>query len=440
MRLLISAAAGVMLPIVAGAMPVDEYVKVQPIQVCDDQGNNCAPLNLDEDAIQKIYNQAGIGIAFAPVVQYDAGQYLYPVISAAGDPTDPPHQLLRTYQQQNPGEDPQTLNLFFVDKLSRDDGLPVNGYGLYASNGAIVDSTSPIDTPAHEIGHNLGLDHADGPDGTTDPLGLGPALTLNVMNSLSRTAPGSAADITPDGANTDQLVASQIATARQPLFTVQGATAVASRNPMSVTDCTPGGTKCEFQVVVPTAPLGQSLDSIEIRFDGQTDVQVASSYLDAVFQGTPGTGLGSFLCNYSSSVATTAAGFGTQVAFSIPAGCFSVGDYASLDLYWVNGETYEPPLSFEFDFSDGVTSTALYNQSTYMADSRLNSTWSITGPTQPSPGFVAPPLGEADRDYTPDPRLTLQSVPEPASLALLLTGIVLAAVGRRATPGRRLPG
>ncbi len=432
MRLLIAVVVGAMVPIAAGAMPIDDYVKVQPIQVCDDQGNNCAPLNLDEASIQQIYNQAGIGIAFAPVVQYDASAYLYPLISAAGDPADPAHQLLRTYQQQNPGEDPQTLNLFFVDKLSRDDGEPVNGYGLYASNGAIVDSTAPIDTPAHEIGHNIGLAHADGPDGTEDPLGLGPALTLNLMNSLSRTAPGSIADITPNGADTDQLVASQIATAREPLFTVEGATAVASRNPMSVTDCTPGGTKCEFQVVVPTAPLGQSLDSIEIRFAGLTNVQVASSFLDAVFQGTPGTGLGSFLCNYTSSVATTAGGFGTQVAFSIPAGCFSVGDYASLDLYWVDGDTYEAPLSFEFDFSDGVTSTALYNQSTYTADSTLNSTWSITGPTQPSPGFVAPPPGEADRDYTADPRLGLQSVPEPASLAVLLTGIGVLAAGRRA--------
>jgi hypothetical protein len=434
MRFVIAVAAGALLPIAARAIPVDNYVKVQPIQVCDDSGNSCAPLNLDEGAVQKVFNRAGIGVAFAPVVQYDASAYRYPQISSAGDPADPPHQLLRTYQQQNSGADPQTLNLFFVDKLTRDDGGSVNGYGLYASNGAIVDNTAPIDTPAHEIAHNLGLAHADGNDGTGDPLGLGPALTLNLMNSLSRTAPYSSADITPDGVGTDQLVASQVATAREPLFTVQGASAVASENPLNPTDCTTAGTSCEFQVVVPTAPGGQTLDGIEVRFTGQIPVEASLSYYDAVFQSGNGDGFGTRQCDYTASSTTTAGGFGTQVAFSIPDGCFGTGDNAPLDLYLADESGFEAPLSFEFDFSDGVTSTALYNQTTGRADSRLDSTWSITGPTHPSPGFVAPQPGDADRDFTLDPRLAPQSVPEPASAAVLLTAMgLLAGKRRRAT-------
>ena len=62
--------------------------------------------------------------------------------------------------------------------------------------------TPRIDAIYHEIGHNLGLDHTSN----------GAVLNLMTDGAL-RFAPSSINDITPDGANMDQLTPDQIATA-----------------------------------------------------------------------------------------------------------------------------------------------------------------------------------------------------------------------------------
>ncbi len=417
----------------AGPMPI-EMIKVQPIVVCDAVGTNCASLNLDEAAVQKIYNQAGIAVAFAPTVKYDAPQYLTTQVfvgpSGANDPTDQAHELLRGYQQANPAADPQMLNMFFVDQLTRSDGGPINGYGLTGSNGSIIGSSAPIDTAAHELGHNLGLAHSDG-NGSQDIYNLGPALALNLMNSASRTVATSLGSITPDGIATDQLIPAQIATARQPLFTVQGAGATAQAfaggAPVA---CMPGNAECEFDVQIQAAPaqFADSLNRLKIRFSGNDPVQIDPTLTPFV------TGFGSATCSYGGTKTTTAGGFGTELDFTIPTGCFNEYSFSLLSLIWPAGSTYAAPLSFEFDFADGTTSTALFDQSTGIANTANPSTvYGIDGPTQPSAGFVAPPLGAADIDYNLDPRQQATAVPEPASSALLLSGAGLLVMLRRST-------
>jgi hypothetical protein len=183
----------------AGAGTTTMVVPVQPIDVCDNSGANCAStagLAAYETIANLIYQQAGIQFAFAPVTQYDNAQYLTDTVDTTGITVfDQAHDLVRL-PGHGQSQYASALNVYFVNNLVSTTAGVVNpgtstlGYGLVGGNGAVV-ATAPdangrvaaLDTLAHELGHNLGLTHV------TDP--------LNLMDGTTRAPLVETCQITP---------------------------------------------------------------------------------------------------------------------------------------------------------------------------------------------------------------------------------------------------
>lgn len=194
---------------------------VQPIQVCDDNGVNCADMQFYEDITDKIWAQAGIDITFLTPNRLNSSTYL----SIAPNPdTAFPFTNYEFYQlsftggpgafgrHPDSGTERGPINIWFVDQIESTSGL-VLGTAWVGSNGVLISDETfsfnsglgRIDTIAHEIGHNLGLRHRT--------FGAGGSNNLMTTGTV-RNIPGSIDDITPDGANLDQLTQSQIDEAR----------------------------------------------------------------------------------------------------------------------------------------------------------------------------------------------------------------------------------
>ena len=209
------------------AIGIDRTITVQPIDVCDNSGNNCAnagdaTLNSLEAATQAIWAQAGIGITFLKTETYNNSAYQSVTADlTTASPSDPARSLMR-----DPGHgqssDPQVLNLYFVNQLTdvHNPGALLRGFSFTNGNGMILGPTPVLDTMAHEIGHNLGLDH------TT--FGAGAATDLMTAGD-TRLYP---TDVSQIGA-VDKLTAAQIAQARSPLFSVGQLSMVAQAAPIS---------------------------------------------------------------------------------------------------------------------------------------------------------------------------------------------------------------
>jgi hypothetical protein len=223
----------------AVAAPITTTYSVQFISVCDDLGNNCAPVPIPSnpadptrslenplDVMNRIYEQEGI--RFAPVMSGSTLDIRHLNATALQNPdlrvdaqlnsvtsADGFAQLTRGPQLQSIGVSPSssTLNVFFVNDLR---ALDVNGntipnsvlrgVGWLNGNGVIVDQEARLDTLAHEIGHNLGLNHDPAP--------------TNIMASGENRRPITTTinDVNPNGQKLDQLTAAQGVDARSPLF------------------------------------------------------------------------------------------------------------------------------------------------------------------------------------------------------------------------------
>jgi hypothetical protein len=188
----------------AFAMAINQRVTVQPIQVCNNAGSNCANQyqQLFAAETNKIWEQAGIEINFLAFRQFNNSSYttidndneLYSLFD------DPGHEA---------NADNLVLSMWFVDAILPTPTSTTFGVAYYGGNRLAIgndvfsynNGLGRLDTIAHEIGHNLFLDHNN--------LGAGGANNLMTAGS-ARAIPGSINDIYPSGAGLDQLTTAQI--------------------------------------------------------------------------------------------------------------------------------------------------------------------------------------------------------------------------------------
>jgi hypothetical protein len=183
-------------------------VAVQPIQVCDDGGMNCAnsALELFLDETNKIWDQADIVMDFLPWSTVNSSAQLNEDM----------------FGDLGLNADPSIVNMWFVNDLD-DCGGPVSGtlFGCGSSSGRVAITNAVysynggigrLDTIAHELGHVLGLGHNN----------FGAGGSNNLMTSGgSRNIPSTLGDIFPDGAMVDQLTQDQIDQARSSDYSIR---------------------------------------------------------------------------------------------------------------------------------------------------------------------------------------------------------------------------
>lgn len=180
-------------------------VMVQPIQVCDDGGMNCAnpTFNLFSAETQKIWDQGDIIIDFLAFSTVNSSAQLDEDM----------------FGDLGFNANPMIVNMWFVNTLT-DCGGPVGGtlFGCGTSAGKVAITTAVftfnggigrLDTIAHELGHVLGLGHNTFGAGGND----------NFMSSGGvRNIPSSIDDINPDGLMLDKMTAAQATEARSSAF------------------------------------------------------------------------------------------------------------------------------------------------------------------------------------------------------------------------------
>jgi hypothetical protein len=201
------------LPFGGYSATIDKRIYIQPIAVCSDDGTIRANsgLELYSEVTRKVYAQAGVDIQFLPWRYYSNSFFLDASTSSGGNGY---LTLSRTVGAQQ-SETNSVMNVYFVRTIDSGNVYGASYISLtndYRTGLAIADisfTNNKRDIIAHELGHNLALDH------TT----LGCTGATNIMWS-SPTVPSSAANVYPDGQQLLYLTPSQIAQIRDTRFTV----------------------------------------------------------------------------------------------------------------------------------------------------------------------------------------------------------------------------
>jgi hypothetical protein len=204
-RLLAMGTAALFSAALAGA----GMITIQPIQVCNDTGLSCANAGqeLFAEAGNKIWAQAGLSLDFLSFATFNSTLYQNLDESTTANFAG----LTGAGHGQN--ANPLVIDMWFVHDISGAYGEGWLGFNGIAIGDNVFSGGGRLDTIAHELGHNLGLDHYN----TSDF-----ALYLMAAGGV-RTTPGSLSQITPDGLGTDRLSSAEIATALRSRFVLESA-------------------------------------------------------------------------------------------------------------------------------------------------------------------------------------------------------------------------
>jgi hypothetical protein len=284
---------------------VCSYVAIQPIDVCSSTKTGCAPFNTSskignpgaatsttpigfvdtasgKDVTRAIWNQVGIDVAWSPIRQYNNTSFQTLHITTGLNGTGLASSEFSTLSQQdgislgtapnpNPPNAPvasqaTVVNMFFVNTLVPPPGISGTLYGFswINNNGIAIGPntffppfplTPRFDTLAHEIGHNLALDHGTfGAGLANDLLTAGvtrsePANTSAAITDANATPTSPAEQLNlaqDDHADLSGFlnpIASSTTTATKPPTTTTTALAVTTTGGLTSIAAVPGKTK-----------------------------------------------------------------------------------------------------------------------------------------------------------------------------------------------------
>ncbi len=409
----------------AVALPI-QAISIQPIQVCNDAGADCAAVTIPLSIVNAIYAQADVVVAVAPTRQLNSTAFqIVDTVANSASPTDEARQLMRGPQVNALGLSPQstTINIFFVKDIREVDisgaltavGAGLTGLGFINSNGIIVDQTARLDTLAHELGHNFGLPHVATPTNLMADGSIRPILTGIV-------------DVAPAGPYA-QLNAAQIVEIRDPLFAVNLAKVAAGGPDASsdLLDCTLSGLHNCLTFDFRTSPNGEKLKRVKLNFLPGTDVVGASA-----------TGAASDLTftSLGDGLRTVLPGGTVQLTFDFsnqPGGGISQGQFLRFHTDYTRGCINAPgcfdfpsefPLSVFYEFDSGIGSTGLFDIANGGGSSDNPIEVTIAGP---APANEAVPLTLELEDIAQGEF----AVPAPGTAALLVAAVALGARLRR---------
>ncbi len=266
---IVAGAAGWCAP--ARAVPIDRFVTVQPIQVCDNAGANCAAMPLNEAIADKAFGQAGLDVIVLPTVRYNNSTFTTTTIDDLNPTRIDEWRALLRGPGHGQSSNSTTINAFFVNRIVDSANAEIRGVAFINGNGLVISATQALgDTFAHEFGHNLGLDHST--------FGNLPQSPNNLMSAgATRIKPSSAADVAPDGLQLDQLTPQQIAKVRAPLFSVGMANATATG-----TGSPAAGEFERFSIRMSGGPTNESLDRVKVWYPAGTNVASTRENDDAL--------------------------------------------------------------------------------------------------------------------------------------------------------------
>jgi hypothetical protein len=175
-------------------------VTIQPIIVRDDMGNNAPNWKIFGPETQKIWDQANLSISWlTPNFFNDTALQNIDGTNAADDTPQPTFDDL-TKPGHGQNANPLVIDMWFVHTISMAWGEGFLGGNGIAISSDTVTANNRLDTEAHELGHNLGLDHVAGADFLMNP-------------GDTRDVPTGLGEINPDGKKWDKLSADEIKTA-----------------------------------------------------------------------------------------------------------------------------------------------------------------------------------------------------------------------------------